>query len=318
MRMKYFSWLLVAALVTTLGFSLLRNPAVSRSQPEPTVILPEPSPSSSVMVVVHEPTQNAADPTVKPRSTHNYPLINVAAATEERRSSGVPFTKHCESAVCQTLADDYQFEGIYGFYSEEVVDQLGEALESYALLMGKGDLEAGQEQFALRVSGPGGFQRIEFVKELLSGRSSSPFARFAPEVGSELTHIEPDVFAVWCPPDHVIGVCDAYDIPSGTILVDVSTAEHSRELSRTVAHELTHALDTKSGYEARRQFELSGAAAVSPVADTSLQENFAETIALWFFPRTGNPGLDWNPRVVAFVYSYLTGEMELLPGDPCC
>ena len=47
----------------------------------------------------------------------------------------------------------------------------------------------------------------------------------------------------------------------------------------SLAHELAHALDYKSGLEARSEFERSGAAALSAYSNEPLFDNFAETTA---------------------------------------
>lgn len=74
--------------------------------------------------------------------------------------------------------------------------------------------------------------------------------------------------------------------PAGLVAINmlIHTEEMTGMLNRSefkmsVAHELAHALDNKSGLEARNEFERSGAAALSAYSNEPLFDNFAETTA---------------------------------------
>lgn len=231
-------------------------------------------------------------------------------ATEEPEAQATPIEPlsrrvRCTTPQCQAIEQTYGLEGIYGYFSDAKVERLQKVLDAYADLLGAGDRALGQIQFKERVSGEGGVQYIEFVEELRSGRRGPAYARFAPDAPPELGQQDPDTYAIWCPADQLLGLCAQAGIAPGSLLVDVTTSEHLAELERTIAHELTHALDTKSGYEARERFHEYGADEAAPTLGNSLQEQFAEVIAQWLFPRSGDPAQDWDPIVGDFIRDYL-------------
>jgi len=252
-----------------------------------------------------EPTEAPVEPEAEGSNDAEVEEAPDTEPTPEISQEQLAYRVRCETPECQSIVATYGLEGIYGYAKDSYVMKLQASLDAYADMLGQGNRALGQTLFNERISGENGLQRIEFVEEMQSGRRGKPYARFAPDAMPELGELDPDVYAIWCPENQMLGLCSGFGVAPGTILVDVSTQQHLDELERTIAHEVTHALDSKSGESARALYDASGAYALSPEVGGSLQEQFAELVALWLFPRTGDPAQDWNPAVGSFIVNYM-------------